>query len=497
MRAVWKQKRASLSAEKKQALDSAIVKEIARSRQFRQASGILLYAPMTGEIDLSPLVRIARKLGKRVAFPRCDTESETMRFYELSPNARLCVGAYGIFEPPADAPLYTPDKRTLCILPALTCDPHGNRLGYGKGYYDKFLKTFEGVTLCALYHGFLARELPCEAHDVPVQYLCTERGVFKLRKKKEEAPKKTVSLLASALHAPPTLVACVFCLLLLSRLVEPYFARGGESTGVILLQLLIFAIPAVLYCKLRGESFAERIRMRAPRPGQIWFLLCLLVVMITGGLLLCILTGGIDSLRGSFTLYSVFTSHVEGSVWDVLAVVLAYAVLPAFGEELVFRSILCAEYEGRGVGISVTVSAALFAMLHFSLPLFPAYLLLGLLLAGALYVTRSFLTVFLLHLCYNVFCLFGQPYLSAFYLNAGSNEIFTFCLVVLFLLFAAFAAGEARKIYHGYAKRNLDSSYTVSVPLKEYPKALLRSCCSPAVALCMVLWLVFSLLNLF
>ena len=131
-----------------------------------------------------------------------------------------------------------------------------------------------------------------------------------------------------------------------------------------------------------------------------------------------------------------------------------------------------------------------------ALSLFPAYLFLGILLAGAMYVTRSFLAAVLLHLVYNLFCLFGQPYLSAFYVNAGSNDIFLFCLVVLFLLFGAFVTGEARKIYHRYARANLDSSHTPAVPLREQPRVLARALLSPAVAVCAVVWLIVAILHL-
>ena len=89
-----------------------------------------------------------------------------------------------------------------------------------------------------------------------------------------------------------------------------------------------------------------------------------------------------------------------------------------------------------------------------------------------------------------------QSFLSAFYVNAGSNEIFLFCLISLFLLFSAFAAGEARKIYHIYAKKNADSSYTVAHPTVELPARLFWSLCSPTVAPCILLWLVMAIINL-
>ena len=166
------------------------------------------------------------------------------------------------------------------------------------------------------------------------------------------------------------------------------------------------------------------------------------------------------------------------------------------GEELVYRSILCAEYEKQGAGVAITVSAFFFAMLHFSLPNFLTYFVLGLILAFSMYATRSFIAPLLLHLLYNVFCLFGQPFLTAFFINAGSTEIFLFCLVVLFLLASALAAGEARKIYHVYALKNLNADYTTPLPWRQYPKTLLFSLLSPWGAVCLLLFLIVSLINL-
>ena len=543
LRALLKDKRATLDPNQKKEWDRAIVRRIAASPIFQNASSLLLYAPVGGEIDLLPLVRIARKLGKPVAFPRCNPTDCTMQFYELKPDARLTRGAYGIPEPAADAPLLLPDAKSLCILPGLTFDREGNRLGYGKGYYDRYLKEFPGITVGAVYASLVVVRVPTDPHDLPADLLftekesrpCTRRGkallgnhasarteewashaaalVKRVIPKKEphaEQPqRKRITplpkdpraaariLFESALHVPPILILSVFLLLLLSRLVEPYLDRTGEFVGVILMQLLIFLLPAILYGKVRGEAFTKSIRLRIPRPEHLWFLLCILMLMLSGGLLTSILTGGISSLSGSFTLYSIFTAHYNGTPLQILYVILAYALLPALGEELIFRSILCAEYEKKSVPVAITVSALFFAMLHFSFPHFLTYLFLGLLLALSMYATRSALTPILLHFGYNLFCLFGQPYLSAFYVNAGSNRIFVFCLITLFLLFAAFAAGEGRKLYHLYAKRNLDSSYAVPVEPRLIPRTLLGALFTPAAGACVLLWLVLSTVYLF
>ena len=180
-RLALKKKRAAVPAEKRREWDIAIIKRIAASEIFKNAQELLLYAPIGTEINLLPLARAAQMQGKRIAFPRCDTATNTLRFYYLQPNARLCAGAYGIPEPPADAPLCQPTERSVCIVPALTFDLSGSRLGYGKGYYDRFLSQFPGIAIGAVYSSLLVRRVPTEPHDLPVSFVFTEIGVRKCR----------------------------------------------------------------------------------------------------------------------------------------------------------------------------------------------------------------------------------------------------------------------------------------------------------------------------
>ena len=129
LREILKKKRASIPKEQKAEMDEKLVQVIGSSRAFAQAKAILLYAPIGSEADLMPLVEKAQRAGKIVAFPKCNTETCTMDFYVLEQGKTLPAGAYGIPEPAPDAPLFTPDEHTLCILPALTFDPAGRRLG--------------------------------------------------------------------------------------------------------------------------------------------------------------------------------------------------------------------------------------------------------------------------------------------------------------------------------------------------------------------------------
>ena len=530
LRGTLLQKRAEFSPEQRKTFDRAISSGLIDSPLFQNASMLLIYAPLENEINLLHLAHAARKKGMPIAFPRCDKETNTMQFYILPEGQKLSPGAYGIPEPPEDAIICRPDERALCVVPALSYDLAGNRIGYGKGYYDRYLATFPGIAVGAAYATMLLKNVPTEAHDLPVDWLVTERGIYccakavqpqeKETNEEKEAPHEETAPVGKfqhlwdklmngsarlgggkhgelkPLHAPLLLVLSNFVLLLLSRLIDAHLLdRDSEYLGIILMQVFIFLIPAVLYCLLWRKDFAKRIRLRTPRLSHIPFLLYLLVVMITGSLLTSILTGGIRSLEGNFTLYDTFVART-GTTSEMIYAILAYALLPAVCEELTYRSILCAEYEKRGVGVAIGASALLFAMLHFSFAHFLTYLVLGALLSCAMYATRSFLAPILLHISYNIFCLFGQPYLSAFYVNAGSNEIFIFCLMVLFLLFAALCAGEARKIYHIHAKKNISSLYTTVLPWRRLPVTLLETLFSPVAAVCFVIWLITSIVNL-
>lgn len=530
LRAECKRRRAAIPSEGKSKLDALIRQRIVETEEFQKAETVLLYAPVKGEIDLLPLVAVCRRMGKEVGFPVSMADGSLV-FRSPDAGVALVTGAFGIPEPPADSKSSTLNEKTLCILPALSFDPNGNRLGYGKGFYDRFLANFKGMTLGAVYEKLMCSAIPAEEHDRAVDLVVHERGVLRItpptptsskcariKSKISEGIYRKLTplrdLIRRRLHpssvtteesAPihpqtwaPALVLTTFLFLILSRFIDGGLTRrGSEYIAVVLLQIFIFLIPSILYVQLRGEEFPKRIRIRLIRPEHLWFCFCSLAVMITSSLLISILTGGIASLSGNFTLYNTFVAHMNGDLWETVYIVLAYAILPAVCEELVYRSILCAEYESLGTGVSVTVSALFFAMLHFSLPLFPNYLVLGALLACVMYATRSALAPMLLHLLYNLFCLFGQPYLSAFYVNAGSSEIFLFCLIVLMLLFSAFAVGEARKIYHLYAKANLSSDYTQSIPLAEYPKRILAVLKTPTVLLIALVWLIMSILDLF
>ena len=125
------------------------------------SSIVLTYASTPIEVDTRRLIGYCLEKGIPVALPRSgDTE---LSFYLIKSENDLKTGRFGIDEPPEDRPaLY--DEKALCVVPALCADGKGARLGYGRGYYDRFLSKFGGTSVIICYSNF-KREVPAEPHD--------------------------------------------------------------------------------------------------------------------------------------------------------------------------------------------------------------------------------------------------------------------------------------------------------------------------------------------
>ncbi|MBR0454358.1 MAG: 5-formyltetrahydrofolate cyclo-ligase [Clostridia bacterium] len=161
----------------KQKYSELLCNGIEALKEYKDADVILLYFPTRSEPDISPLADIARRDGKKIAFPISVTKDCTLDFRFISSPDELEIGAYGIREPRADAERATLSDRTLCIVPALAVDADGYRLGYGKGYYDRFLKGFCGTSAGVVYSFFKINSVPRDQYDLAVDLIITERNV--------------------------------------------------------------------------------------------------------------------------------------------------------------------------------------------------------------------------------------------------------------------------------------------------------------------------------
>ena len=259
---------------------------------------------------------------------------------------------------------------------------------------------------------------------------------------------------------PTVLVLGTYILLLLSKLIDvALINRDNEYMSVVILQMMIFLIPAALWCRFSGEKYIRRLRIVPIKADSVAVIVAAALLMISGGVLISLLFGGLESLSENFSLYNTFISKDDGTAPARLYLVLAYAVLPALCEEFVYRGLLCHEYEKGGVSRAVLLSAFCFSLLHFNLQNFPVYFFAGVILALTLYATRSIFGAVIAHFLYNLFGLFGQPYINTFYNITSSTKLFVFIIVMLFLVSGIVFCAEASRLYRRYFEQSLSSKY--------------------------------------
>ena len=166
--------RNAISPEDKQSWDAAINRAITEHEWFERAQMILAYYPVGSEPDIRPALEQALRQGKQIYLPRCEKAKREMSFYQVQSLEGLRPGAYGIPEPEGHCSLCIVNC-ALCIVPGIAFDKAGFRLGYGGGYYDRFLARHGDLrTLGVCYEMLLRASLPRDASDIAVERVITE-----------------------------------------------------------------------------------------------------------------------------------------------------------------------------------------------------------------------------------------------------------------------------------------------------------------------------------
>ncbi len=162
---------------------SIITEKLISSHLYKNARAIMTYIDFRKEVITRDIIKDAFLKGKRVIIPITDKTSKNLILSELKDfDSELCVGTYGVLEPKKDCirkvELSVPD---IILVPAAVFDERGYRIGYGGGYYDRFLSQ-EGIgatTIGLAYDFQVVREIPHEAFDVRMDLVIDDKGTLK------------------------------------------------------------------------------------------------------------------------------------------------------------------------------------------------------------------------------------------------------------------------------------------------------------------------------
>lgn len=184
LREKYRQMRIDLTPEEKEEKDKSIATRIFRLWQYRENDVLLTYVSTDIEVDTKRIIVQALQDGKKVAVPRCVPGTRSMEFYFIDGLDDLEPGSFGVLEPrPVAEKLLTDFSKGICLVPAFSYDWSGFRLGYGKGYYDRFLSGFNGNMIGVCYSECVRPHLPHGRYDRAVELLVTDRFLRRVERK--------------------------------------------------------------------------------------------------------------------------------------------------------------------------------------------------------------------------------------------------------------------------------------------------------------------------
>ena len=176
------EKRRQLDGQEREKAGAAAADQLIKLALWDEADWVFLYCAVRGEFPTDAIRDAAFAAGKRVAAP-VSLENGIMHFYELRSREDVQIGKYHIPEPRRQDQEVVPTERTIVLVPGTAFSEAGDRMGYGGGYYDRYLKQADGISIGLAYEFQVLAVIPREEHDVRLSLLVTEERICSCKMK--------------------------------------------------------------------------------------------------------------------------------------------------------------------------------------------------------------------------------------------------------------------------------------------------------------------------
>lgn len=168
-----------LSNEDYHRFSSMIKDRLLKEPFLEQCRTIAITISRPPEVKTDEIIEALWKMKKRVVVPKCDPKSRAMDFYEITSFQQLETVYMDLKEPIPEQTAFVPSEEIdIMIVPGIGFDKNGYRIGYGGGYYDRYLEHYHGQKIALAFHLQVVEELPKESHDIPVDYIYTEKSII-------------------------------------------------------------------------------------------------------------------------------------------------------------------------------------------------------------------------------------------------------------------------------------------------------------------------------
>ena len=177
VRKEYKQKRAQLSIDDKKSKSKSARNMFLQSEFYKNSRCLMVYMSFGKETETDEIIKQALLDKKILSVPVTNAQTGEMRAVIIDENTQYTVGAFGIREPVSENICPIKDIDTV-LIPGIAFDKKGNRMGFGKGCYDKFLEGFEGVKIGFCYDFQIAPDVPVEEYDIPMDYIICDKMII-------------------------------------------------------------------------------------------------------------------------------------------------------------------------------------------------------------------------------------------------------------------------------------------------------------------------------
>ena len=300
----------------------------------------------------------------------------------------------------------------------------------------------------------------------------------------------------------PMLLLISMLLILAFKIATSVFPdKASGYLGYLILQLIIFFVPAYLYSKFTSKGklslSVKDFKLKPPSIDHTFLILSSMV-------LVCALVFIFDILfrlrRGypeGFYLYNTFFTGEIPEPDTFVYPMLTFALAPAVCEEFVFRGIIHRSYEKKGYLVAAILSSIMYALVTFDISLIPASLVFGLFMSFMLYMTDSLAACIIINFAYKMFMLFFGTNMANYLLTGGNNFILFSVVIGALLLSLCIFAFECTRIFKGRAEENRQAPVLCRGGIKTLWEKLSCALFTMCIVICVGIFIIFNVINIF
>src|SRR5699024_70888 len=168
----------NISHHDKKQIENKLAENLMNSTLWKQAETIGITMAQEFEWSTKPIIKEAWNNGKTICVPKCNPQNKQLTFYQLQDFNQLEIVYYNLLEPkPEETEEIVKSNIDLLVVPGIVFDKRGFRIGFGGGYYDRFLTDFSNKTVSIISTMQLRDHLPNDSFDIPVNHIITENGI--------------------------------------------------------------------------------------------------------------------------------------------------------------------------------------------------------------------------------------------------------------------------------------------------------------------------------